>query len=234
MALIRRASLIWTTSQGASQFLNFDLVTSEDTERTVSITTSPVEKGPNVADNARAELPGISLEVFVSNAPIRDANYRGSSNQLVELPPPTYPAKVGIFAVINTFIGGYDQPIPTSVSALKFNQLFDAVKETENVLNRLEETAQLIDVYTTTSAWRGCVLESHHLHKDSTTGTGGTFTLAFKQIKIVELKVVTAPVPTEVRAKTAVKKGPQGPVVVDPAQRASFWDKLAHKSGALP
>lgn len=233
MALIRRASLIWTTSQGASQFLNFDLVTSEDTERTVTITTSPVEKGPNVADNARAELPSISLEVVVSNAPIRDANYRGSSNQLVELPTPTYPGKVGIFAVVNTFIAGYDQPIPTSVSALKFNQLFDAVKETENVLNRLEETAQLIDVYTTTSAWRGCVLESYHLHKDAATGTSGTFTLAFKQIRIVELKIVTAPVPTEVRAKTAVKKGPQGPVTVDPKKRVSLADKGAHRVGVL-
>lgn len=232
MAIIRRASLIWTTSQGASQFLNFDLVTSEDTERTVTITTSPVEKGPNVADNARAELPSISLEVVVSNAPIRDANFRGSSQQLVELPTPSYPAKVGLFAPINNFIAGYDQPIPTSVSALKFDQLFDAVKETENVFNRLEEAAQLIDVYTTTSAWRGCVLESHRLHKDSATGTSGNFTLTFKQIKIVELKIVTAPVPTEVRAKTTVKKGPQGATPV-PVKAQSGLDKIAHRTGAL-
>lgn len=54
--------------------LYFEAVTSENTEETAEPTDHPVQKGADVTDHVRHANPTMSLEVIVSNTPVRDVN----------------------------------------------------------------------------------------------------------------------------------------------------------------
>lgn len=64
------------------QELYFEVVTSENTDETAEPTDHPVEQGADVTDHVRHSNPTMSLEVVVSNTPVRDVN--GWYDQRVE------------------------------------------------------------------------------------------------------------------------------------------------------
>ncbi len=63
-------SLSWTGPAGNTLSLRFDAVSTETNEALMQITDHPVEVGANVVDNARAMPITITIEGYVSNAPM--------------------------------------------------------------------------------------------------------------------------------------------------------------------
>lgn len=226
----KTAFLSWTPKGGKTRTLFFDVLITEATETSAIITEHPVEVGPDVSDNVRPSLTSLTLEVLVSNHPIIDTNNRGAAMNLVHLDvPPPPPPPGALFGQIQSAITSLlDKKIPSSATVFQFSNAFNAVKETQDILDLLRTSAQLIDVYTTTAFYRNMVLRSVRLTKDSTTGTSGRFSLEFAQIQLVELKLVQAPTPTEIRATPAVKKGGQAPEVPE-AQKESVLSKSKTK-----
>lgn len=234
MARRTRAFLKWDPVGAPRQTLQFDVVTNEQQEGTSEITEHPVEVGPNVTDHVRSKLNVVTLEAFVSNEPLYDTGGRGASLRAATLDvklytPPFAPTPGALFSAIgggvSRLFGGAPQQV--SANVLQFDREFDAVAETHAILETLRTTAQLIDLYTTTTEYQNMILERVSLPRDASTGTGGKFQLSFRQIRLVEVKVVTAPVPTEIRGKKAVKKGPQGPEPVkDPVVKKSVFKSL--------
>lgn len=229
MARRTRAFLKWTPEGAPRQTLQFDVVTNEQQEGSSEITEHPVEVGPNVTDHVRSKLNVVTIEGFISNEPLYDTGERGASLRTAQLDvktytPPLAPTPGALFSALGGGVSRLFGAVPqqTSVSVLQFDREFDAVAETHEILENLRTTAQLIDLYTTTAEYQNMILERVTLPRDASSGTGGKFQLSFRQIRLVEVKLVTAPVPTEVRGKKAVKKGPKGPEPVkDPVKLKS-------------
>lgn len=237
----RRAHLKWTPEGGTPQLLEFDSVTTEQQEGTVEVTSHPVERGPNVTDHVRTQLDQVTLEVFISNEPLYDIGERGALEQSVTLDVPRYippltPTPGSLFAAVGGAISAlFGQKVETyQAQVLRFPRAFDIVAEVHGTLKDLLEAHQLIDVYTSTREYRDMILTKVGLPRTLETGSGGAFQLTFQQIRRVEVKLVTAPIPTVKRAKKQVDKGPQGPTPPPGPTKslaAATIDKVASKVG---
>lgn len=207
------AYIQWVSKAGVTLQLFFDVVLQETQEMTSAVTEHPVEKGANVTDHVRAENDRVSLEVYVSNSPARDVNNRGMTLESMTLDIPVIePASLSIGGLINgafNALQGSKGPERTA-TVYKFSNAFDAVSDTRAILEELRTSATLLDVVTSSKDFQNMVLRSHTIKKNESTGTGATFALEFQQIRLVETKIVNAPIPTETRGKKAVSKGAQG------------------------
>lgn len=217
MAFRTKGFMRWQPEGGTRQFLTFDVIETEQQEHTNEITQHAVERGPNVTDHVRRNLDIVTFEAIISNEPLYDTGERGASEKslLLDIPtftPPASPTPGALFAAIGGAISSLFSNKPViKAQVMTFDGDHDMVSETHEILKRLVDTAQLIDVTTTTAEYRDMILQKATMVRNADIGTGGTFSMTFMQIRRVEVKLVTAPVPTIVRAKKAVPKGPQGP-----------------------
>lgn len=113
--------------------LKFDVVPSETHEGVLQITDHPVEKGANVTDHARRELDRLTLEVFVSNAPIR-SDLRDGAVETITLDVLGYKA-AGRITRVNLDVKQWEAPLePTPGSVFNkvegfISSLFTGKKE---------------------------------------------------------------------------------------------------------
>jgi len=212
--------------QGVPSTMRFDVVVSEIHKFSNSVTEHPVEKGPNITDNVRAELDTITLEVFVSNTPINSGNLlkpnpRGSFNSL-KLDIPEYKAPFAVTPgaafnavgnAINSLIGS-NKKVDGAIT-LQFAQPFNAVSEIFTELRKLRDSGEIVKVITANWDYDSMVVASVEMPRTNAEGTGARFTIELKQIIQVETKRTAEPVPTQVRGKKAKNKGTKGTVPVE-------------------
>lgn len=119
---------------------------------------------------------------------------------------------------------------------LQFSSPFDAVQQTHDALELLRTTAQLITVYGTKGTYDNMVIEEFDLSRTADEGTGGTFTIQLKEIRIVTTTTTTAPVPTKARGQTQNSKGSQATAQAADAQFQSWlsWGKQLFSGMSLP
>lgn len=224
---------------GAPTTMRFDVVVSETHHFSNNVTEHPVEKGPNVTDNVRAELDIVTLEVFVSNAPISTGNLlkpgiRGSFNTLkLDIPEykaPLAPTPGAAFNAIGnaiTSIVGSDKKVDGALT-LQFAQPFDSVTEIFTELRRLRDTAQIVKAITPHWDYESMVITSVDMPRTAAEGTGARISIELKQIIQVETKRTAEPVPTQVRGKKKKNQGTKG--ATEPEQGTSkayaLLDKL--------
>lgn len=216
------AYLTWKPKSGKQKSLYFDAVTSEVQTIKSTATEHPVERGPNVSDHIRDELDSVTLEVFVSNQPIYDLNGHGGKVVSVEIKTQPYepPLEATPGSLFNAVGGAIKQgvkalgeliglggPSGTSATILMFDEAFDAVGEVVLLLRGIRATKQLVDVVLPSRLYPDMVLTSVEVTRTPATGDGATIALEFKELRQVAVSIVTAPTPTEPRAKSAVKKG---------------------------
>lgn len=231
--------------------LHFEVVKTEQTERTNTITEHPVETGANVADHVKRELDRFTLEVVVSNTPINDVNdvYGATLDgvDLVapgidytsnprELRPPPVPApfptpgnaiQMGLGAVgdllfSSTASGGYLDRVQTSLRdkalVTKWAAHFNSVRDVTTMLTDWRNRGVVGQVITEEETFASMVITKVAVSKTAELGDGATITIELKEVRVVESKLVTAPIPTEPRAETAIAKGAQEPVPATDAQ----------------
>jgi len=224
------------------KFMYFDVVTSETHEGSSFISEHPVEKGANVSDHVRDELDKVTLEVFISNAPLGMPNTPGvgdGQQQSMPIDAPTYTAPLAptpgaVFSAIggavssltNLILGKNDK---VNANVLVFGDT-NYVAQTLEALRDLKASKQMVNLVTSEHLYDSMILENYTLPRDSSSGTGGAFTLSFKQMRIVESKIVAAPVPTEPRAKVPVARGAKGPEDTD-ANKSSVLNGLMGAAG---
>jgi hypothetical protein len=219
------AYLTWTTKSGATKVLRFDVVTQETHKIINTITEHPVEKGPDVSDHVRAGLDEITLECFVSNAPIdpsdlttglNDRKSRAAEKQqkldVPEYEAPFSPTPGAVFGAIGGAINSLlSKKRQWAATVLQFDSPQNYVSNTFNTLRQLRDDAQLVQVLTPMWSYEGMVITSVELPRDKESGDGGKFTIALKQIRQIETKQVSSPVPTEKRGEKKKDKGVKGP-----------------------
>lgn len=237
MAKQKSAYLVWKPKAGPRKRLYFDVVTTEQQENILAVTEHAVEKGGNIADHVRKQLDRLSLDVFVSNTPIDDVNGFGGAVSSVPLKvekytPPLEPTPGSLNAAVGGAISGLASALmgkneQIKATVLQFSKPFDAVAFTNETLRRLQDTSQLVEVWTTSHDFDNLIVESFTQKKDAGTGTGATFAIQFRRLNIVHSKLVTAPAPTEARGMPIKKKGEQPASSVSASQEKILKSHLA-------
>lgn len=226
--------LMWTWADGAPpQTLTFDLTESEDHKLDATVTDHAVERGANVADNVRPELDEVTVNVFISNAPLDADN--AITGQVTSLAPylpmrapiiPPTPVTLDVpqwerpfpgvgfqVAGVALLVAGLPPtppPIGVTVNTLTFLGPFDAVRDALTDLVRIKDTPRLVQVTTPQKTYDSMAITSIGMSRDKDTGTGAKLSIKFKQVRLVATQIVTAPAGLP-RAGSMVSKGTQVP-----------------------
>ncbi len=251
----------WTDKRGASRSIAFSVVITETFEGKATITEHPVEKGANISDHVRDELDLLTLEVFVSNTPI--GSYEDPTESLntqkiqvhrdgrvtpTLLEVPVYEApivgKLGPIPIVNPgaalsratgAIGGLLGPKENRTAELiTFPTERDYVRAVLDTLRSIKRDASLCEVFSSKWEYEDMILTSISMPRDAESGTGASFTIEFRQIRTVEVAIVAAPLPTELRAKPKVSKGAQGPKAAAAPQKKTLALLALEAAGVAP
>lgn len=217
-----------------STILMFDAVTSEQAEHTATVTEHAVEQGANIADHVRDGLDTVTLEVLVSNTPTRDVNgMYGGTIESVELKVPKFDKGVpltpgGIMSAGIDAIKGLISPEePWKAQVLTFPSKFNAVKDVLTMLDDWKKQGMVGSVITGWKLYPSVVITKVSPSRNAQTGDAASFSLEFREIRVVESKMITAPIPTEARGAIKKPKGRQPTSFVrDPAPKKSLLKKL--------
>lgn len=228
--------------------LHFDAVTSEQVTHQATVTEHNVEEGANIADHIRDGLDEITLELCVTNQPIRGINnVYGRDPSYVELlevevkqyslegrnldvpkyrPVPVTPGAaiqaIGT-AVVDllsdaTVAQLYGKPEAITLSGAanvaSFGQKFNAITDTIGLLVKWKKTGVLGSVITPWKTFPSMVILNVGALRTAASGDCAMVNLTLKQVRLVEAKLVSAPVPTEDRGKSKKAKGRQGTTVI--------------------
>jgi len=218
--------------------LHFDLTVSERHEGTLTITDKPVERGANISDNARQELDRLTLVVFVTSSPTRDradgslgAKVETKTLDVPRYDPPFTPTPGAVFKALGDAVrSAFADPAPSTQTVLTFAKEFDAREDAERDLRRLQSDKTLCQVITSFRSYTSMMLESFEMPIDEDSGDGAEITLNFKRIRIVDTRVVNAPVPTQARGQKAKDKGHKDPKP-PPAKKSSILLAAAQGAG---
>lgn len=171
---------------GGSEFtsqLIFDVVESEEITLENEVTENPVEKGSDVADHVRKKPTGIRLVADVSN---------------VALAPP----------VESTYVPTEGRFKP--LSAIERTRPGDDARTT---LERIHAEGLPVELFLGTDefgrSYTNMELATVGFQRDPKTGDIVRFSLAFKEIRIVESQVVAAPKTASSRGQPTVDRGTQ-------------------------
>lgn len=213
--------------------LYFPAVLNESSEHTSTPTEHVVEQGANVSDHVRANATKISLQVLLTNHPIDIGGLKDMQITFVELdvpkaskpliPTPGALIQAGASA-LNSLLNG--EPI-YKVAVLKAQAKIDLVKEVITLLEEWRDRAVLGKVVLPWGTFDSVVITRVAPSRSPETGDAAEVGLDFQQIRLVESKLVTAPVPTEVRGAVAKAKGRQSTSFVrDPGPKKSVLKGL--------
>ena len=226
------AYLYWTTKQGDSKILYFDVVTEVQHALGSEIVESPVEEGVDVTDHIRPKVPMVTLSAFVSNHPIitkdEAANaiallgpnptgkiygaQKGSVKALniptIKYDPPFVPTPGGALNALTTAIGSLlTTPKDYAANTLQFDGQFDNVKEVYKVLEFARGESQLVNCVTEVRNYSSMGIEDVQLIRNPGTGTGAEIKVQLRQVRLVSTRSVNIPKPADPNATAAVDKG---------------------------
>ena len=217
-----------TDPKGSLGQLHFDVVMTEDHERTTEVTEHSVEQGVAIVDHVRPNVNKLRLEVFISNTPIYNADFQLNSEVIdVDAGGEHSFLAGGTSALFDRGLQavGLQAKFPTqiAVQVLTSDGPVDYVQNAYNKMTELRDTATLLSVATPRQFYSNMILETINMHRDAQTGTSATFSLEFRQIRIVSSNIVDAPLPSVPRAVPTIDKGK-----LDPKKANTPKESLAH------
>jgi hypothetical protein len=110
---------------------------------------------------------------------------------------------------------------------LQFATPGDFVRMTHDALDLLRTSTQFLTVLGTKGQYDNMIIEHFDMARSSDTGTGATFTIALKEIRLATSSIVNAPVPTKPRGNIPTHKGTTAPTPVAPVGGSSSLAALA-------
>jgi hypothetical protein len=168
----------------------------------------------------------------VSSLPMVVAVSSNSRGRTETVPVKTYDAPLplnpagavtsAVSAAVKSFAGTgnkelkvvlYDRGVTSLQSAaqvMQFPSEFDAVADTVRTLEELQNSYQLVSIYLPYKTYENMYLEGLQVTRNTKTGDGAQLHLDFKQLFLVEAKLVNAPIPTQSIGTPMKAKGAQG------------------------
>lgn len=245
------AFIQWTDDIGRDFYILFDIITSETHVASTYITEHPVETGADITDHVRVALDEVTIEGYISNAPVFGGTPKRSPNNLANMvsQPVTLSYKSSGLAQVPIPIGsGLVQKatdalgIDTSINH-KFNALVwapenyqDYVQATYQALDGLRNDAQLVSVYCPNILHQNMLVKEFRMNRDKDVGTGANFTVSFKEIRVVQTSQTDSPQPS-VKSPGAVsslsKGGQQVQAETSAVTQASIGVRIGQGFGYL-
>lgn len=215
------AYLSWTVGAQINH-VYFDAVMSEDHSLTAMVTEHPVEQGVNVTDHVRPNVAKVSIEGFISNAPLPTAS-NGMRHQTITLDLPTVPIGFSINSVVNAGVGAIKKlfgkgPV-TSTWVWALTNGVDLVGQALEVLNSLKDTATFVTLVAPNRMYQNMIVEGVTMTRNTQDGTGARFKVDLREIRVVKSSLTAAPVAAIVRANKPQATGNQAPVTPTPTQQ---------------
>jgi hypothetical protein len=171
------------------------------------------------------QVAGLELNVDAARARISSTvqGIDASAGSTSLSPMPGALMNAGLDALASALKGS---PPKLGALSLQFPEKFNDVAFIFNTLIDLKERGVVGEVITPHRTYPSVYITGIEMNRDATTGDGAPITIELKEIRIVEAKMITAPIPTEPRGKTMVNKGRQPTSFVrDPAQKRSQFHK---------
>lgn len=223
----------WLSFDGVD--LYFPAVLSESAEHSSTTTEHVVEEGANITDHVRPNPTQITLEVFLSNTPIQiggpldmqltfvtlDVKERESDGPIALTPGALIQAGA---TALNALISG----APTYRAAVLKSQApgTKLVREVVQTLETWRTNAVLGKVYLPWQTYDNVVITKLTPTRDAATGDAAKVSIEFRQIRLVEARVLQATITREIRAKPMVNKGKQPTAPVDEVKKSLFKEAL--------
>lgn len=214
---VQSAYLMWADPSKQTRRLYFDAVMTEQHEFTAEITEHAVEKGANITDHVRKNLDRLVLEVLVTNTPIVPTdpnNIRGGRMTALDIFVPVPDQSLlslntlqnKAVAAIGGLLGLNKSP-PKSAVVWNYPNQFDAIAEALATLQQLQDEATLLEVITPKLDYANMVITDIGMTRDKSSFSTQRFTITLRRLNIVEVQLVSAPVPTENRGVGPKPKG---------------------------
>ncbi len=205
-------SLVWLDKAGSTQSLRFDAVSSETHESLLTLTDHPVEVGANVVDNAREMPDTITIEGFISSKPLR--SNPGMAGVLpdgtFDLNIPKKDLQLSVTSAIGA-LGDLIDPGPSSATAQVATSDFpNRLRATYETLRQMQKDRSLASVVSGMTTALSMMVTRVGAARTLADGTGATFHVELRKVRLVSSETVDAPEPTEKRGMIAADAGSQG------------------------
>jgi hypothetical protein len=157
---------------GETRNLAFDATVSESHTQTAVPTEHAVEKGANIVDHVRPAQPKLSIEAFVTNAPIvtPGSHTRNETGQVEGVPK-------------------------TNASAFQMSGRIDRVGDLWDEISEMVDTAALVTIQTSLRKYDSMVLTSLTTPRAAATGDAVRFNFEAVKIRLVSSQTVELSAP---------------------------------------
>ena len=216
-ASTRGAFLSWGSPP---QFAYWDCIVKERVSNKSDVTDHPVEAGIAITDNVRPLPRKISLQGYISQAPIRTVNVEMDlETEALDIKQPPPP----LFTILGAITSPPTGPSVVAARVLEASGYTNTVTQMDDLLTALQTGGVFVTVNTSSKVYSNMIVEGFDKSGDSGTGTGRMFDVSLKEMRIVQSLSTAAPVPANpsVNVKTTV-----GAQATTPAKDQSLAKKL--------
>jgi hypothetical protein len=205
------AHLEWKSLIGHVVAVRFDAVRTTEHRHTAIATKHPVEKGADITDHVRVQLPSVTVTGYVSIAPLNSASTIGE-NPLVPIPsgfylPITLPPSPGrnqaralqrgfADAAVTALFGGAASP--SIVESLITTDPLARVAKMHELLTEAQAEAKEVRFVDEAKTYESMCITSVICTRTQRE-YGASFQIELEQLKTVSSLLVDAPVPKEAR-----------------------------------
>jgi hypothetical protein len=216
-----------------TQWLYLDTILSQEFTRAGELTTFPIERGQDVADNYKPGPAAISLEVFISNTPLKAApedivrtsrspkEYKPARGDFApkELNIPPYDSRTRVYGlpgqrVIQGNVERAKHNAPKFATVLQFAEEVHRVEDVFFALDRLMTNTQPVTILFNGHEYSDLCITNLRAPKTVENGSGMSFFIDLVEISTVSPILVNAPKSTNPVApehKPAVDRGRGSP-----------------------
>jgi hypothetical protein len=220
----------------------FDVVSSETHEAITVITDHPVETGAVVSDHARDLPVTLAIEGFVSNAPLSsnwNVNFTLAPVQLTVAKPDaklslSSAVSAGVSALASAVGFSADPPPAVMVYTDPTGAYADRPRAMYEALEAARVSHALVKVHSRLTSLDNMVITRLSVPRSLSDGTGATFHMELRQIRLVTALSVAAPSqsPEDLRAALQKNVGSRAAQAASPAMKSAAL-QIVQKVGFL-
>lgn len=227
-----------------------DAVLLENYSRSADVTGFAIEGGATISDHVSAQQPEITLELFVSDTPVRVPEThlaagvgRGPQSKTLNLRPyltsgtltekVTQPGPV-VGLPSRRLIRANKElaraPLGAQASVLQFTGKLERVANVFEILDKLLENGTPCKVSMKVGTFDNLLIKAIEAPRDSSAGTGIRFTVDFQRVRRVSSEQTAGtrkPKPKKPQNESKVDAGAKEPAEATPAEDASWAAKAA-------
>lgn len=211
--------------QGPTNYLEFDATLLEEFTRAAEVTRFPVESGSVLSDHYQPQPRAITLEVQVSDTPVRPYTPIEGKTSATKVPVgeeapkdltpylrPNVAPVTGVLSERALFQAEHRIPKGRTASVLQFAGGVTRTVDVFKALDDLITSRQLVDVVLFKNVeYKNMVIVNVRTPRDASSGSTLTFTIDLVQVQFADTTTTANPQPSEKKHKPKSDAGNRNP-----------------------